>query len=313
MKTCNILHGIVYMFYLLTSCEEVSAQQTHRLNIKNNKDLSEFFRYTGKGRPIISGHRGGTEKGFPENSIEAFENTLRYTPAFYEIDPRLTKDSIVVLMHDATLERTTTGTGKVSDYTYEELKQFRLKDAQGKVTPYRIPTLAEAIEWSSGKTVLNLDKKDLPLAVTARILKQCKNDVVMVTVHTAEEAKFYYNDNPERMMSAFVKTKEAFDAYKAAGVPWKNMIAYIGSLNNPENKVLYELLHAEGVMCMISTAPSYDRLGEPARRAANYREIFLQGADILESDLPIEVSQAIKSLIPAKSPQQKYILINKGE
>ena len=313
MKNISMLKRMVCLFFLLTSCEETSAQQTHRLNIKNNQELSAFLRYTHKSRPIISGHRGGMEKGFPENSIEAFENTLRYTPAFYEVDPRLTKDSVAVLMHDATLERTTTGTGKVSDYTYEELKQFRLKDAQGNVTPYRIPTLVEAIEWSRGKTVLNLDKKDLPLAVTAKILKQCKNDVVMVTVHNAEEAKFYYDDNPERMMSAFVKSKEALEAYKTAGIPWKNMIAYIGSLNNPENKLLYDLLHAEGVMCMISTAPSYDRLGEPARRAANYRDIFLQGADILESDLPIEVSQAVKSLIPVKSPQQMYILINPGE
>ncbi len=310
MKTSNILHGLVYMLYLLTSCEKATAQQRHSLNIKSNTELQEFFRYTGKDRPIISGHRGGMEYGFPENSIEAFENTLRYTPAFYEIDPRLTKDSVAVLMHDATLERTTTGTGKVSDYTYEELKKLKLKDVQGNVTPYRIPTLVEAIEWSRGKTVLNLDKKDLPLEVTAKILKQCKNDVVMVTVHTAEEAKFYYDDNPERMMSAFVKTKEAFEAYKAAGIPWKNMIAYIGSMNNPENAALYKLLHAEGVMCMISAAPSYDRLKAPGKRAANYRLTFLQGADILESDFPIEASQAINSLIPKKSTQQRYISIN---
>jgi len=79
--------------------------------------LHEYFSYLGNDVPLISGHRGGTTKGFPENCIAAFENTLRYTPAFFEIDPRLTKDSVIVLMHDPTLERTTNGSGKVSDFT----------------------------------------------------------------------------------------------------------------------------------------------------------------------------------------------------
>jgi glycerophosphoryl diester phosphodiesterase len=47
----------------------------------------------------------------------------------FEIDPRITKDSVVVLMHDATLDRTTTGTGRVADHTWAELQQLRLKDA----------------------------------------------------------------------------------------------------------------------------------------------------------------------------------------
>lgn len=47
--------------------------------------------------------------GYAENCIEGLENVLTQMPAFFEIDPRLTKDSVIVLMHDATLDRTTTG------------------------------------------------------------------------------------------------------------------------------------------------------------------------------------------------------------
>ncbi len=115
----------------------VAQQKQHTLNLESPQAMKEFFRYKGKSTPIISGHRGGMIKGFPENSIETFENTLRNSPAFFEIDPRLTKDSVAVLMHDATLERTTTGTGKVSDYTYAELQKFRLKDPQGNPTAAR--------------------------------------------------------------------------------------------------------------------------------------------------------------------------------
>jgi glycerophosphoryl diester phosphodiesterase len=57
---------------------------------------------------------------------------------------------------------------------------------------------------------------------------------------------------------------------------------------------------------MISAAPSYDKLKDPAERAAHYRETFTMGADILESDLPIEVAEAIKSVMPASGYQQKF-------
>ncbi|WP_225874620.1 glycerophosphodiester phosphodiesterase family protein [Pedobacter hiemivivus] len=297
-------NGLVLMLTLCllgVSCM-ASAQKLHTLNVKNTKQLKEFFRYKGKNIPVISGHRGGMIKGFPENSIETFENTLRFTPAFYEIDPRLTKDGVAVLMHDATLDRTTNGTGKVSDYTYAELQKFRLKDPEGHVTEAKIPTLKEVILWSKGKTIVNLDKKDLPLEVTAKILTECKNDIIMLTVHNAEQAKFYYDYNPKWMLSAFVKTKKAFKEYEGAGIPWSNIIAYIGPENKPENKELFDMLHAKGVMCMISAAPTYDKLADAAERAKNYRETFVQGADILESDLPIEVAEAIKSI----KPQTKF-------
>lgn len=268
--------------------------QLNTLQIKSTADLHSFFHYTGKGKAIISGHRGSYLTGYPENAIETLEYVLQHTPAFFEIDPRLTKDSVIVLLHDATLDRTTTGKGKLSDFTWEEVKQLRLKDKDGNVTPYRIPALQEAIDWARGKTVLNLDKKDVPLQMTANMIrKNNAGNFVMVTVHNAQQAKFYYDADPNVMMSAFVKTEQALKEYEAAGVPWKNMIAYIGSENKPANKTMFDLLHARSVMCMISAAPVYDKLPSAQERAASYRDIFMQGADILESDYPVEVAAAI--------------------
>jgi glycerophosphoryl diester phosphodiesterase len=266
----------------------------HTLSPKSADSLRAYFRYTKNAVPIISGHRGSHITGYPENAIETFEYVLKHTPAFFEIDPRLTKDSVIVLLHDATLDRTTTGKGKLIDYTWEEVKQLKLKDKDGHITPYRIPTLQEAIEWARGKTILNLDKKDVPPAMTADIIRRNNaGSFVMVTVHNAQQAKFYYDDDPSRMMSAFVKTKEAMKEYESAGVPWINMIAYIGSENIPGNKAMYDLLHARGVMCMISAAPVYDKLPSSREREEAYRDIFATGADILESDYPVEVAAAI--------------------
>ncbi|MGE7776239.1 glycerophosphodiester phosphodiesterase family protein [Chitinophaga sp. NPDC101104] len=284
----------------------------HVLKIRNAKELRSFFRFTGNDIPFISGHRGGVNKGFPENSIEAFENTLRHTPATFEIDPRLTKDSAIVLMHDATLNRTTNGTGKVGDYTLAELKKMRLKDVDGNLTDFQIPTLEEAIKWARGKTVLILDKKDVPFEMTADIIRRNKAEGhVMVTVHTAKEAKWYHSRNPEIVFEAFVKTQKALEEYEQENIPWTHIMAYVGPDNKPELKPLYENLNKRGVMCMISTAPTYDKLPDAAERTKAYQAIIKDGASLIEADRSLEAGAAILPLIPAQSPKKKFFSITK--
>ncbi|WP_217602192.1 glycerophosphodiester phosphodiesterase family protein [Chitinophaga sp. GbtcB8] len=305
MKIKNLLLAAA----LLACPRHTSAQSgpLNILNIRNSKDLQEFFKYTGEDIPFISGHRGGVNAGFPENSIEAFENTLRHTPATFEIDPRLTKDSAIVLMHDATLDRTTTGKGKVGDYTLAELKQLKLKDVEGNVTEFRIPTLQEAIVWSKGKTVLILDKKDVPFEMTAKIIKDNHAEGnVMVTVHTAKEARWYHERNKDIVFEAFVKTQQALEEYEAEQIPWSHIMAYVGPDNNAALKPLYRNLNKRGVMCMISTAPTYDKLASAAERKAAYQAIIRDGASLIEADRSIEAADAIRSLVPAQSAKKKF-------
>lgn len=295
---------------LLTLGSHFASHAQSKLNvlkIKAAKELHAYFQYTGNDPILIAGHRGGMVKGFPENSIATFENTLKHTPAFFEIDPRLTKDSVMVLMHDATLDRTTTGKGKLSDYTYEELKKFRLKDAEGNVTNFPIPTLSEVIEWARGKTILNLDHKDVPLAMTAALIKKHKADAfVMLTVHSAAEMTYYLSQNKNHTFSAFIRNMKEYEDYEKANVPFTQMIAYIGPHVKPENKELYALLNKKGTMCMISAASSYDKLKTAEERKAAYLSIAKDGASILESDLPIEAAEAVKEYVEKKSPKERF-------
>lgn len=304
-----VLNGKILYILLVTALLTTNARAQYAIRIRNSQELQQFFGYNGKPFPIISGHRGTNIKGYPENSIEAFEYVLKHTPAFFEIDPRLTKDSMVILLHDDNLERTTNGKGKVSDYTWAELQHLYLKDIEGNITPYKIPTLAETIEWARGRTILDLDKKDVPLATTAKIIRDMNAwHFVIVTVHNAEQAAFYYQQNNQQMMSAFVKNVEEMYSYEKAGVPWKNMIAYVGSQNVPEIQPLMDSLHARGVMCMISAAPKYDKLPTEEERARAYRAIFERGTDILESDLPIEVAKVTQIHLGDK--RKKYLRDN---
>src|SRR5690554_7917291 len=81
----------------------------------------------------------------------------------------MTKDSVLVLMHDDKLDRTTTGTGFVSDYTYSELQSFYLEDYQKTKTSYKIPTLDEALQWGKGKVVYTLRSEE------RRVGKECRS------------------------------------------------------------------------------------------------------------------------------------------
>lgn len=91
----------------------------------------------------LEAHRGVSAR-FPENTILAFKEAakIKYY-AGIETDVQMTKDGVIVLMHDNTLDRTTDGTGAVSNYTYEELKQFHIDGGSGwndkYAGKYRIP------------------------------------------------------------------------------------------------------------------------------------------------------------------------------
>ena len=293
----------------LSYSADVFAQEgvINTINVKNTKELHDFFKYTGKDIPIVSGHRGGNEMGFPENSIATFENTLTYLPSFFEIDPRLSKDSVIVLMHDATLNRTTNGKGKVSDYTLAELKKLRLKDVDGKLTNYQIPTLQEAIEWARGKTILSLDYKGVPFEMTADLVTKLKAaHFVIVGLHTMEQAKIYLARNKGFLFASKIIEQKKLEELKNAGIPFNQLMAYVGSEYKTESKDLYKTINSNGMLVMVAAAPVYDKLKTAAERKAAYQQLIKDGINIIETDLPIETANAIKDLMPAKSPKLKY-------
>lgn len=291
----NIMWRLFFFILLIPlSAVQLQAQSDHYLNFRNKKELQSFFAYKNDGSIIVSGHRGGREKGFPENSIEGFENVMNRMSAFFEIDPRLTKDSIIVLMHDETLDRTTTGKGKVSDYTWAELQDIRLKDSEGNVTPYKIPLLQDVFVWSKGKTIINLDKKDVPMEMIVKLIKKHKAEkYVMLTVHTGAQARYYYDRFPGIMLSAFARNDKEYDDLAISGVPWCNMIAYVGPTINEKNIQIVDKLHANGVKCMVSYAPTHDKIKDDKERKNAYIHELKQKPDIIESDIPSEILEVL--------------------
>lgn len=106
---------------------------------------------------LVTAHRGDWRYA-PENSIAAIENAIQMAVDIVEIDVQRTKDGQLILMHDYTLDRTTTGKGKVSDWLLDSIKTLRLKNGANIKTKHHVPTLEEALIHSKGKIMINLDK-----------------------------------------------------------------------------------------------------------------------------------------------------------
>ena len=109
--------------------------------------------------PLFAAHRGGAAL-WPENSLLAFGNALALGVDHLELDVHLSRDGEVMVIHDATLERTTTGSGPVRERTAAELGALRLKDRGGAVTAEPVPTLDQVVALAAaGKRQMLLEIK----------------------------------------------------------------------------------------------------------------------------------------------------------
>lgn len=110
-----------------------------------------------EGKVSVISHRGDW-RNTPENSIRAIQNCIDLGVNMVEIDIKKTKDNELILLHDKTLDRTTTGKGLPQNYTLAEIKQMRLRNGAGVATSHQIPTLEEAMIVAKGKIWVNIDK-----------------------------------------------------------------------------------------------------------------------------------------------------------
>jgi glycerophosphoryl diester phosphodiesterase len=115
------------------------------------------------GRPVVEAHRGDSANA-PENTLAAFRAAVALPVRWIELDVHPTQDGVLVVIHDDTVDRTTDGSGAVSDLTGEALRRLDAGswfDAQ--FAGERIPTLAEVIDLVGPTgTRLNIEIKSPP-------------------------------------------------------------------------------------------------------------------------------------------------------
>lgn len=138
---------------LLLFCLQLVFAQDRATEIRDkllNRDQSSV---------IVVAHRGDW-RNFPENSLEAIDNAIKLGVDIVEIDVQRTKDGQLIVMHDALLDRTTTGKGRVDEWLLDSIQTLNLKNGCNIKTKHKVATLEEALMHAKGKIMLNLDKAD---------------------------------------------------------------------------------------------------------------------------------------------------------
>lgn len=187
-----------------------------------------FFRESAA-RPLVIAHRGGAGL-WPENTLHAFERTAALGTDVIETDVRLTADGALVLIHDATVERTTDGAGRVADLTLAELKRldagYRFTSDGGRTFPHRgrgltVPTIEEAFALS-GNLRFNLEPKDDSPALVTSLCRALREhgmvERVIVAAFRQTTLEQFRRECPEVATSASAAEASAFLARYKAGL-----------------------------------------------------------------------------------------------
>lgn len=144
---------------------------------------------------IVVAHRGDW-RNFPENSLEAIDNAIKMGVDVVELDVQRTKDGKLILMHDSTLNRTTTGEGQISEITLDSIQKIRLKNGYAVRTIHKVPTLEEALLHAKGKIMVNLDKADRYFDQVYALMEKTgtTKQVIMKGTKSVKEVKELYGD-----------------------------------------------------------------------------------------------------------------------
>ena len=238
----------------------------------------------------ISAHRGNASSA-PENTLAAFKNALKAGAHFIEVDVRTTKDGILMIMHDANLERTTNGKGAFKLYDAKYLKTLSAgKGYSDSFENEKIPTLEESCqliyEWNlthKAKTFFYIDAKDVEPKPLLSILKKYNleaNSVFYGTDDFLHRLKMEFEGakllpalkNPNEIIEKFNKLKPfAFDA------SWLSL-----------TKEMVDEIHRLGVKVFT------DLLG-PLDTEINYMKARDMGLDLIQTDRILAVQKIVKN------------------
>ena len=247
---------------------------------------------------LVVSHRGDWRNA-PENSLQAFQNSIDMGVDMVELDLQKTKDGEIIVIHDRTLNLTTNGSGMTDDYTLAELKKLRLKNAAGGVTRHTIPTLREAMQLCKGKILVNVDKGYEYFKDVHKILEETgtANQCVVKERLPYKTVKEQHNDILDKvifMPKADLCRSDAesiIDSYLQNMKPW----AFEVRFSQVDDKVLRILkkLRDNGIPIFVNALWSAQNAGHDDDRAVELRQpdeswgwLVQQGFKLIQTDRP---------------------------
>lgn len=278
----------------------VSAATAAPVVSNRSASVADLFHCLHGKTTLVSAHRGGPESGYPENAIETFAHTLSQIPAMLEVDVRTTSDGVIVLMHDETIDRTTDGHGAVKDMTWQALSEVHLRDNDGKVTTFHVPRLVDVLVWIKGRGLLALDMKEgADTQTVAAAIRAAKSESsVAVIAYSLEQAKTFYDADPDITIIYPTDTVADLDAVLKAGVPAARLMAWTGIQG--QKRDIWRHAHDLGIPVIYGTLFFSDYAMKMTGNIEHYGYLAQSGVDLMPTDYPTIAFKVIDALRPAE-------------
>ena len=253
---------------------------------------------------VVIAHRSDW-RHYPENSLAAMEGAIQMGVDMVEIDVQRTKDGVLVCCHDKTVDRTTTGKGKISELDYSYIATLKLKE-NGVITEHSMPTLAQALDLCRDRVLINIDKGMNYYDQIQQMLAE-RNMVEQVVIKSSKKpttvAKYFAKHSQNMLYMPIINynTKSwerhspLFDSYLASDVPTiAYEICWNGTLKG-ERKIFNRVLKS-GAKLWVNTL--WDSLcgGKEHSFADNhalngnedkiYGKLLKYGVTMIQSDRP---------------------------
>ncbi|MEZ5937082.1 MAG: glycerophosphodiester phosphodiesterase family protein [Hyphomonadaceae bacterium] len=235
-------------------------------------------------RVLVAAHRGAHAVS-PENSIDAIEGAIAMGVDIIEIDVRLTRDGVPVLMHDAKVDRTTTGSGAVRDMTFDQFAALELVDAKGAPTDLHPPTLMQALAAAKDRALLDLDlKADAVEPVISRVIEAGMIDQVLFFNDGTDHLKKFVAIQPHALPMPRAHSLETTREVSSALTP--EVIHIDPGFNTRDTHAA--AMQSDSRM-WINALGAPDQLIAEGKPSEGVDPLLANGASILQTDRPAEL------------------------
>jgi glycerophosphoryl diester phosphodiesterase len=230
-----------------------------------------------QGVTLLQAHRTGDRPGAAENSIGAMQASLDDGALFMEMDVAKTADGVLVLMHDDTVDRTTNGTGAVSEMTYAEISELRLVDVDGQVLDEGVPTFTDALSFLDGRGFAQVDLKDTSFEEISETLVAANAvDRSVVITYSIEDAIRLAGLLPEVTLSVGARDAEDLERLSQGGVDFSLTTIWLGvGTGNPD---------WDAVLANLGLETSFGDFGGERNGTVDYQLLSQNGAEVISVD-----------------------------
>ena len=237
---------------------------------------------------LVAAHRAA-HLNHPENSIPAIKAAIEMGVDILELDVKVTKDSIPILMHDRTIDRTTTGTGEPSEFTYKELMKLRLVH-NGVTTKEKIPTFKQALKLAKGKVLIDIDiKTDKLDPIIAEIKRQKLEDHVFWFDNDFEALDYVESIDKDFMLMPRAYSYEMADSAITRFQPELIHIDF-----SFYDKEVVELIKTNRARVWINALGEPDKLLAEGKEDEALEGLLKHGANVIQTDQPAILIRALE-------------------